>query len=92
MSERTPDGMKGEPQVLDADELAVYEAIATPRRPMDTDELVRTTGLPEATVHTALDRLAELDMIDTSDKGATLGRNSWDVRGRNYDESDNRRP
>jgi DNA-binding transcriptional ArsR family regulator len=90
MSDRTPheqhDGparMRREPQVLEADELAVYEALATLRRPLDAGELAATTGLAEPVVRAALDRLSELEMIETGKDGATVGPNSWDVRGRN---------
>jgi predicted transcriptional regulator len=75
--------MRREPQVLEADELTVYEAIATLRRPLDTAELVTTTGLTEQTVRAAVDRLTDLEMIETGKDGAAVGPNNWDVRGSN---------
>jgi hypothetical protein len=78
-----PAKMRREPQILEADELTVYEAIATLRRPMDTAELVTTTGLAEETVRAALDRLTDLEMIETGENGAIVGANTWDVRGNN---------
>jgi predicted transcriptional regulator len=73
--------MKREPQILDSDELIVYEAIATVRGPTETGDLVAMTGLDEKTVRAALDRLTELEMIETGKGGASIGPNDWDVRG-----------
>jgi hypothetical protein len=88
MSDRTsnrphgdPAPMRREPQVLGSEELIVYEAIATMRRPMETDDLIATTGLEEQIVRSAVDRLAELEMIVNGEGGATVGPNDWDVRG-----------
>jgi hypothetical protein len=88
MSDRTPNRPHGEPtevrreaQVLGSEELIVYEAIATMRRPMKTEDLIATTGLEEKTVRAAIDRLAELEMIVNGEGGATVGPNDWDVRG-----------
>jgi hypothetical protein len=88
MSDRTPDRPHGdpaavrrEPQVLGSEELIVYEAIATTRRPMETEDLIATTGLDEQIVRAAIDRLAELEMIVNGEGGATVGPNDWDVRG-----------
>jgi hypothetical protein len=76
-----PSALKREPQVLSADELIVYEAVATMRGPMETRELVATTGLGEDTVRAALDRLAELEMVIQDEGGTRIGPNDWDVRG-----------
>jgi hypothetical protein len=88
MSDRTPNRPHGdpasvrrEPQVLGSEELIVYEAIATMRRPMETEDLIATTGLEEQIVRAAVDRLAELEMIVNGEGGATVGPNDWDVRG-----------
>jgi hypothetical protein len=88
MSDGTPDepntdiaAVKREPQVLSADELIVYEAIATLRRPLETGELTATTGLEEDVVRAAVDRLTELDMIVTGKGGVSIGPNDWDVTG-----------
>jgi hypothetical protein len=88
MSDRTsnhpaagPSAVKREPQVLGADELIVYEAIATVRGPMAPGDLIAATGLEETTVRAALDRLTELDMIVSNDEGVSIGPNDWDVRG-----------
>ena len=88
MSDRTPDRPHGEPtavgrepQVLGGEELIVYEAIATTRRPMETEDLIATTGLEEQTVRAAIDHLAELGMIVSGEGGATVGPHDWDVRG-----------
>jgi hypothetical protein len=75
-----PAQVKREPQVLSADELIVYEAIATLRRPLATEDLVETTGLDEDTVRAALARLGELEMIENGEDGARLGPNDWDVK------------
>jgi hypothetical protein len=84
MSDRTPNRphtVRREPQVLGSEELIVYEAIATTRRPMETEDLTATTGLEEQIVRAAVDRLAELEMIVNGEGGATVGQNDWDVRG-----------
>jgi hypothetical protein len=84
MSDRAshdPHTVRREPQVLGADELIVYEAIATLRRPLDSEELAAKTGLEEGTVRAALDRLTELEMIEIGEGGASVGPNDWDVRG-----------
>ncbi|HZE32774.1 MAG TPA: hypothetical protein VE198_15220 [Actinoallomurus sp.] len=88
MSDRTPNRPHGEPaavrrepQVLGSEELIVYEAIATMRHPMQTEDLIATTGLEEQIVRAAIDRLAELEMIVNGEGGATVGPNDWDVRG-----------
>ena len=88
MSDRTPHkskidpaAVKREPQVLGSEELIVYEAIATLRRPLVTEDLTATTGLEEETVRAALDRLTELEMIVNGENGASIGPNDWDVRG-----------
>jgi hypothetical protein len=90
MSDRTPHDrqtapakMRREPQVLEADELTVYEAIATLRRRLGSAELATTTGLPEETVRAAVDRLTDLEMLETGKDGTTLGPNTWDVHGSN---------
>jgi hypothetical protein len=76
-----PAAVRREPQVLGSEELIVYEAIATMRRPMETEDLIATTGLEEQVVRAAVDRLAELEMIVNGEGGATVGPNDWDVRG-----------
>jgi DNA-binding transcriptional ArsR family regulator len=76
-----PAGMKREPQVLGSDELIVYEAVATVRGPVETGDLVTATGLEEGTVRSALDRLAELEMVTRGEDGTSIGPNDWDVRG-----------
>lgn len=76
-----PAVVKREPQVLGAEELIVYEAIATLRRPLETGDLAAATGLEEGTVRSALDRLTELEMVVTGKDGTSLGPNDWDVRG-----------
>ena len=87
MNERTPQPegaeipLTREPQVLTADEMIVYEGIATLRRPMGTEDLVATTGLAEDTVRAALGRLTDLGMIDHDSGRAVIGPNDWDVRG-----------
>lgn len=88
MSDRTsnhaaadPSAMKREPQVLGADELIVYEAIATVRGPAAAGDLIAATGLEETTVRAALHRLTELEMIVSDEKGVGIGPNDWDVRG-----------
>jgi hypothetical protein len=84
MNERTPNRphtVRREPQVLGSEELIVYEAIATMRRPMETEDLIATTGLEEQIVRAAVDRLAELEMIVNGEGGATVGHHDWDVRG-----------
>lgn len=88
MSDRTsthgtadPSAMKRESQVLGADELIVYEAIATVRGPTAIGALIAVTGLEETTVRAALDRLTELGMIVSDDEGVSIGPNDWDVRG-----------
>ena len=88
MSDRTPNRPDGgpaavrrEPQVLGSEELIVYEAIATMRHPMRTEDLIAATGLDEQIVRAAIDRLAELEMIVNGEGGATVGPNDWDVRG-----------
>lgn len=73
--------MKREPQVLHDDELIVYEAVATMRGPMETRELVATTGLGEDAVRAALDRLIELEMVVQGEGGTRIGQNDFDVRG-----------
>jgi hypothetical protein len=75
-----PAAVKREPQVLGADELIVYEAIATLRRPLVTGDLIATTGLKEDTVRAALARLSELGMIENGKDGASIGPNDWDVK------------
>lgn len=77
----TPTGASREAQYLGRTELIVYEAIATVRRPMGVGDLVATTGLDEKAVRTALDRLAEFEMIAGEDGGVVIGPNDWDVRG-----------
>ena len=88
MNERTsqhgdtdPVPMLREPQVLNADEMIVYEGIATLRRPMGTEDLMTTTGLDEETVRSAVGRLADLGMIADDSGRAVIGANDWDVRG-----------
>jgi hypothetical protein len=88
MSDVTPDkpnidpaAVKREPQVLGADELIVYEAIATLHRPLETGDLTATTGLEEDVVRAAVDRLTELEMIVNGKDGASIGPNDWDVTG-----------
>jgi DNA-binding IclR family transcriptional regulator len=66
---------------MGSEELIVYEAIATRRRPMESGDLAATTGLDEETVRAALHRLTELEMIVSGEGGATIGPNDWDVRG-----------
>lgn len=80
-STHSPAEPKREPQVLDSEELIVYEAVATLRGPAETDDLIAITGLDESTVRAALDRLMELEMIVRDDRGTSLGPNDWDVRG-----------
>lgn len=88
MSDRTSDhgsadtsAGKREPQVLDADELIVYEAVATVRGPVAAGDLIGVTGLEEATVRAAVDRLTERGLVVSGDKGVSIGPNDWDVRG-----------
>lgn len=76
-----PATVKREPQVLGADELIVYEAIATLGRPVETGDLMATTGLEEETVRSAVDRLTELEMVVAGKNGTSIGPNDWDVRG-----------
>jgi predicted transcriptional regulator len=73
--------MLREPQVLNADEMIVYEGIATLRRPMGTEDLMSTTGLDEETVRSAIHRLSDLGMIADDSGRAVIGPNDWDVRG-----------
>ncbi|MDN3358816.1 hypothetical protein [Actinomadura sp. DC4] len=84
MSDSTPGGpapLRREPQVLGADEMIVYEAIATLRRPLGTGDLTATTGLDEDVVQAAVDRLTELEMVENGGDGVRIGQNDWDVRG-----------
>jgi hypothetical protein len=88
MSDRTPHEQqnaqaapKREPQILNSDELIVYEAVATLRGPIDVDGLAGTTGLEEDTVRAAIDRLTALEMVETGERGTRIGPNDWDVRG-----------
>lgn len=74
-------GGQREAQLMSPDEVIVYEAIATVRRPMSAGDLVATTGLEEATVRSALKHLAELGMTVEGRDGTGLGPNDWDVRG-----------
>jgi hypothetical protein len=76
MSERNP----AEPQLLTSDQLIVYEALATLRRPMKPGDVVAATGRDERTVREALGRLSELGLIVDDEDGATVGPNQWDVR------------
>ena len=76
-----PAALRREPQVLGSDELVVYEAIATMRGPMETDAVVAATGLEEATVRAAVERLTELKMVVQGEDGTSIGPNDWDVRG-----------
>jgi predicted transcriptional regulator len=76
MNERNP----AEPQLLTADQLIVYEALATLRRPMKTGEVAAATGRDERTVRAALGRLERLGLIVDEEDGATVGPNQWDVR------------
>jgi predicted transcriptional regulator len=73
--------MRPDPQVLGSDELIVYEALATLRRPMTAHDVTAGTGLDDATVRAALDRLTELGLIIDGKDGFTVGPNTWDVRG-----------
>jgi hypothetical protein len=68
-------------QVLDQTQLAVYEAVATLRRPAQAPELVTMTGLDEQTVHAAVVRLIELEMIVDEQGLIELGAHDWEVRG-----------
>jgi predicted transcriptional regulator len=71
--------VKREPQVLGTEELIVYEAIATVRRPLETGDLAATTGLEEGTVRSAVDRLTEVEMVVTGKDGTSLDARLYTV-------------
>lgn len=86
MAEMTPTnpdsrGSVRDVQLLNRQDMIVYEGIATLRRPMETDDLIATTGLEEPAVRAAVDHLTRLGMIINDAHGASIGPNDWDVRG-----------
>ncbi|MEV5748600.1 hypothetical protein AB0L00_12360 [Actinoallomurus sp. NPDC052308] len=68
-------------QALTQDQMIVYEALATVRRPMSAGDVAATTGKDEETVRACLRVLAERKMIVDGDDGIVIGDNDWDVRG-----------
>lgn len=68
-------------QALTQDEMIVYEAIATVRRPMSLGHIAATTGMDEETVRACLGTLAEREMVVDGRDGIVVGKNDWDVRG-----------
>jgi hypothetical protein len=68
-------------QALTQDEMVVYEAIATVRRPMSVEDVAATTGLPQETVRGCLDTLVKREMTVNGREGIEVGKNDWDVWG-----------
>lgn len=68
-------------QALTEDQLIVYEALATVRRPMSAGDVAATTGMDEEAVRACLRTLAEREMIVDGADGIVIGDNDWDVRG-----------
>lgn len=66
---------------MNNDDMAVYEAIATVRRPMSVGDVAATTGLDQDGVRASLDRLIERGMLVEGDDGVEVGPNDWDVWG-----------
>ncbi|MCO5993691.1 helix-turn-helix domain-containing protein [Actinoallomurus rhizosphaericola] len=68
-------------QALTEDQMIVYEALATVRRPMSVGDVAATTGMDEDTVRNCLRTLADREMIVDGKDGIVIGENDWDVRG-----------
>ncbi|GAB3966561.1 hypothetical protein GCM10029978_032010 [Actinoallomurus acanthiterrae] len=66
-------------QALTQDEMVVYEAIATVRRPMSVEDVAATAGLDQETVRACLETLAKREMIVNGREGLEIGKNDWDV-------------
>lgn len=62
-------------------DMAVYEAIATIRRPMSAGDVAAQTGLDQDDVRASLDRLVERGIVVEGDDGVRVGPNDWDVWG-----------
>jgi predicted transcriptional regulator len=76
-----PELARRDTQALTEDEMIVYEAIATVRRPMSVADVAATTGMAEETVRACLRTLTERDMVVDGRDGLVIGDNDWDVRG-----------
>lgn len=76
-----PDKSGRDIHAMNDDDMVVYEAVATIRRPMSAGDIAVQTGLDEDSVRASLDRLIERDMIVKGDEGVGIGPNDWDVRG-----------
>ncbi|MEV5710852.1 helix-turn-helix domain-containing protein [Actinoallomurus sp. NPDC052274] len=68
-------------QALTQEQMVVYEALATVRRPMSVGDVAATTGMDETTVRACLRTLTERKMLVDGDDGIVVGDNDWDVRG-----------
>lgn len=76
-----PDKAGRDIHAMNNDDMAVYEAIATLRRPMSVGDVAVQTGLDRDSVRASLDRLTERNLIVEGDDGVRVGPNDWDVRG-----------
>lgn len=76
-----PDTAGRDVHAMNQDDMVVYEAIATVRRPMSVGDVAVTTGLGQDRVRASLARLAERDIIVEGREGVEVGPNDWDVRG-----------
>jgi hypothetical protein len=70
--------MAREPQILTAEELAVYEMVATDPA-VTPDNLTRATGLDRQTVEAAIGRLRDLGVVTGGRSRITVGPNDWDA-------------
>jgi hypothetical protein len=68
-------------QALTQDDMIMYEAIATVRRPMSVGDIAATAGTDEETVRACLATLVERDMVVDGRDGIVVGQNDWDVSG-----------
>lgn len=66
---------------MNNDDMAVYEAIATIRRPMSVGDVAVQTGLDQDSVRASFDRLVERGIVVEGDAGVEVGPNDWDVWG-----------
>jgi predicted transcriptional regulator len=76
-----PELARRDTQALTEDEMIVYEAIATVRRPMTVADVAGATGMDDERVRACLRTLTERDMVVDGRDGLVIGDNDWDVRG-----------
>lgn len=70
--------MKRETQLLNDDEMVVYEAVTIARK-ATLGTLVHATGMRPEVVERAVDHLADLEFVFRNGEEVELGPNEWDL-------------